>query len=99
MTLRPCGYDALSALLIASVRLLPISRFQGIGPGCSLLSFYILSYRLLPGGIPRAVKRAGAGGAPSTPGRLGYFTTEHLMDCAIALDAASIPRIAYFNTQ
>ena len=31
-------------------------------------------------GIPRAVKRAGGAGAPSTPGRLGYLMAERLMD-------------------
>ena len=47
-----------------SIRLQPISRFQGIGPGCRLLSFYILSYGRLPGGIPRAgVTRGGRWGA------------------------------------
>jgi hypothetical protein len=34
-------------------------------------------------GVPRAVKRAGGDGAPSTPGRLGYLAEEWLMDLGL----------------
>jgi hypothetical protein len=62
-------------------------------------AFFLHSFlSSVSGGIPRAVKRARAVGAPSTPGRLGYITSEQFMDCAIALDAASTPGITYFNT-
>jgi hypothetical protein len=33
--------------------------------------------------IPRAVKRAGCGGAPSTPGRLGYMAAKGERDWSI----------------
>ena len=56
--------------------MLLMSCFRGLRQGCSLRSF------LSPasGGVPRAVKRAGRAGAPSTPGRLGYLAAERLMD-------------------
>ena len=35
---------------------------------------------MLSGEVPRAVKRAGRAGAPSTPGGLGYLVAERLIE-------------------
>ena len=50
--------------------------FQGFRLGAAC----VFPFPLLSGEMPRAVRRAGRAGAPSTPGGIGYLVAERLMD-------------------